>query len=97
MSLRYINGIVNENFIDFIMDNIISNANAYAAFLDGEATKDEMYVILKKMMRDSQLIMALNLAAVVNSKNNEKPYNAKRQEGFVLTSERDHRNENNCC
>ena len=69
--------IVNENFIDFIMDNIISNANAYAAFLDGEATKDEMYVILKKMMRDSQLIMALNLAAAVNSKNNEKPYNAK--------------------
>ncbi|MBR3612831.1 MAG: hypothetical protein IKL54_06000 [Bacteroidaceae bacterium] len=76
--------IVNENFIDFIMDNIISNANAYAAFLDGEATKDEMYVILKKMMRDSQLIMALNLAAVVNSKNNEKPYNAKRH-GRICT------------
>ena len=50
------------------MDNMICNANVYSAFLEGEATKDEMRTILKKMMRDSRLMMKLNLAATVTSK-----------------------------
>lgn len=49
------------------MDNIICNANMYSAFLEGKATKDEMRTILKKMMRDSRLMMKLNLAATVTS------------------------------
>ena len=50
------------------MDNMICNANMYSAFLEGKATKDEMRAILKKMMRDSRLMMKLNLAATVTSK-----------------------------
>lgn len=50
------------------MDNMICNANVYSAFLEGKATKDEMRTILKKMMRDSRLMMKLNLAATVTSK-----------------------------
>ncbi len=46
---------------------MICNANVYSAFLEGKATKDEMRTILKKMMRDSQLIMMLNLAATVTN------------------------------
>ena len=53
---------------------MISNANAYSAFLVGKATKEEMCEILKKMMHDSRLMMTLNLAASVNitSHNNKK-------------------------
>ena len=50
------------------MDDMICNANVYSAFLEGKATKDEMRTILKKMMRDSRLMMKLNLAATVTSK-----------------------------
>lgn len=46
---------------------MICNANVYSAFLEGKATKDEMRAILKKMMRDSRLMMKLNLAATVSS------------------------------
>ena len=49
------------------MDKMICNANLYSAFLEGKATKDEMRAILKKMMRDSRLMMKLNLAATVTS------------------------------
>jgi hypothetical protein len=49
------------------MDDMICNANVYSAFLEGKATKDEMCAILKKMMRDSRLMMKLNLAATVSS------------------------------
>ena len=49
------------------MDNMIFNANVYSAFLEGKATKDEMRTILKKMMRDSRLIMMLNLAATATN------------------------------
>ena len=59
--------IFKENFIDSKMDNMICNANMYSAFLEGKATKDEMRTILKKMMRDSRLMMKLNLAATVTS------------------------------
>ena len=51
------------------MEDMICNANVYAAFLEGKATKDEMRAILKKMMRDSRLMMKLNLAATVSSIN----------------------------
>ena len=51
------------------MDDMIYNANVYSAFLEGKATKDEMRTILKKMMRDSRLMMKLNLAATVSSIN----------------------------
>lgn len=50
------------------MDDMICNANVYSAFLEGKATKDEIRTILKKMMRDSRLMMKLNLAATVTSK-----------------------------
>ena len=50
------------------MDNMICNANVYSAFLEGKATKDEMRTILKKMMRDSRLMMKLNLAATVSNR-----------------------------
>ena len=50
------------------MEDMICNANVYSAFLEGKATKDEMRTILKKMMRDSRLMMKLNLAATVTSK-----------------------------
>ena len=60
--------IFKENFIDSKMDDMISNANVYSAFLEGKATKEEMCTILKKMMRDSRLMMKLNLAATVTSK-----------------------------
>ena len=50
------------------MDDMISNANVYSAFLEGKATKDEMRTILKKMMRDSRLMMKLNLAATVSNR-----------------------------
>ena len=50
------------------MDDMICNANVYAAFLEGKATKDEMRTILKKMMRDSRLMMKLNLAATVSNR-----------------------------
>jgi hypothetical protein len=49
------------------MEDFICNANVYSAFLEGKATKDEMRLILKKIMRDSQLMMTLNLAATVNN------------------------------
>lgn len=45
---------------------MISNANAYSAFLVGKATKEEICAILKNMMHDSRLMMTLNLAASVN-------------------------------
>ena len=48
------------------MDNKISNANVYSAFLEGKATKEEARSILKKMMRDPKLMMSLNLAATVS-------------------------------
>jgi hypothetical protein len=60
--------IFKENFIDSKMDDMICNANVYSAFLEGKATKDEMRTILKKMMRDSRLMMKLNLAAAVSSR-----------------------------
>ena len=47
---------------------MICNANVYSAFLEGKATKDEMRAILKKMMRDSRLMMKLNLAATISSR-----------------------------
>lgn len=50
------------------MDDMINNANVYSAFLEGKATKDEMRTILKKMMRDSKLMLKLNLAATVTCK-----------------------------
>ena len=50
------------------MEDIIFNANVYSAFLEGKATKDEMHTILKKMMRDSRLMMKLNLAATVSNR-----------------------------
>ena len=50
------------------MDDMICNANVYSAFLEGKATKDEMRTILKKMMRDSRLMMKLNLAATISSR-----------------------------
>ena len=50
------------------MDDMICNANVYSAFLEGKATKDEMRTILKKMMRDSRLMMKLNLAATVSNR-----------------------------
>ena len=49
------------------MDDMICNANEYSAFLEGKSTKDEMRTILKKMIRDSRLMMRLNLAAIVGS------------------------------
>lgn len=48
---------------------MICNANVYSAFLEGKVTKDEMRTILKKMMRDSRLMMKLNLAATVSNIN----------------------------
>ena len=60
--------ILKENFIDSKMEDMICNANVYSAFLEGKATKDEMRTILKKMMRDSRLMMKLNLAAAVSSR-----------------------------
>lgn len=60
--------IFNESFIDSKMEDMICNANVYSAFLEGKATKDEMRAILKKMMRDSRLMMKLNLAATVSSR-----------------------------
>lgn len=48
------------------MEDIICNANAYSAFLDGKATDEEICSILKKMMHDSRLMMTLNLAASVS-------------------------------
>ena len=50
------------------MDDMICNANVYSAFLEGKATKDEKRAILKKMMRDSRLMMKLNLAATVSNR-----------------------------
>ena len=49
------------------MEDMTCNANVYSAFLEGKATKDEMCAILKKMMKDSRLMMKLNLAATVTS------------------------------
>lgn len=51
---------------------MIFNANVYSAFLEGKATKEEMRTILKKMMRDSRLMMKLNLAATVSSINTKE-------------------------
>ena len=58
------------------MDDMICNANVYSAFLEGKATKDEMRTILKKMMRDSRLMMKLNLAATVNGKKDKRRKNS---------------------
>lgn len=55
--------------MDFKMDEMICNANVYSSFLEGRATKDEMCSVLKKMMRNPQLIMTLNLAAAVTNPN----------------------------
>lgn len=57
--------ISNVNFIGFKMKKNKYNANAelYSAFLEGKTTKEENYIVLKQMMRDSRLIMMLNLAA----------------------------------
>ena len=60
--------IFKESFIDSKMEDMTCNANVYSAFLEGKATKDEMSTILKKMMRDSRLMMKLNLAAAVSSR-----------------------------
>ena len=57
---------INVNSIFFKMEDMICNANAYSAFLEERATKEEMCEILKEMMNDSHLIMTLNLAASVN-------------------------------
>ena len=55
------------------MEDMICNANAYCAFLEGKATKEEISEILNKMMHDSHLMMTLNLAASVNiTGNNNK-------------------------
>ena len=59
--------ILKDNFIDSKMKDMICNANLYSAFLEGKATKDEMRTILKKLMRDSKLMMKINLAATVSS------------------------------
>lgn len=59
--------ILKENFIDSKMKDMICNANLYSAFLEGKATKNEMRTILKKLMRDSKLMMKINLAATVSS------------------------------
>ena len=48
------------------MGDMISNANVYSAFLEGNVTKEAMRVVLEKMMSDSQLMLELNLAAEVN-------------------------------
>lgn len=50
----------------FKMEDMICNANAYSAFIEGKATKEEICAILKNMMHDSRLMMTLNLAASVN-------------------------------
>lgn len=55
---------------------MICNANVYSAFLEGKATRDEMCAILKKMMRDSSLVMKLNLAATVNGKKDKRRKNS---------------------
>lgn len=47
---------------------MICKANVYSAFLERKATKDETRSILKKLMRDSRLMMKLNLAATVSSR-----------------------------
>lgn len=64
--------ILKENFIDSKMKDMICNANLYSAFLEGKATKDEMRTILKKLMRDSKLMMKINLAATVSSMKTDK-------------------------
>ena len=46
---------------------MLCNANLYSAFLEGKATKNEMRIVLKKMMRDSRLMMKLNLAAAITN------------------------------
>lgn len=65
---------INENSMIFKMEDMICNANAYCAFLEGKATKEEICEILNKMMHDSRLMMTLNLAASVNlsSHNNKR-------------------------
>ena len=72
------------------MDDMICNANVYSAFLEGKATKDEMRTILKKMMRDSRLMMKLNLAAAVSSrkKKDEKIVRQYDTRGTIRTYER---------
>ncbi len=50
------------------MDNMICNANVCSAFLEGKATMEEMRAIFERMMRDPWLMMKLNLAAAINSK-----------------------------
>lgn len=69
---------------------MICNANVYSAFLEGKATKDEMRTILKKMMRDSRLMMKLNLAAAVSSrkKKDEKIVRQYDTRGTIRTYER---------
>ena len=60
--------IINANFIDSkMMDRKKKfNANLYAAFLEGKATKDENRIVLKRMIRSTRLIMELNLASAIN-------------------------------
>ena len=60
--------IINANFIDSkMMDRKKKfNANLYAAFLEGNATKDENRIVLKRMIRSTRLIMELNLASAIN-------------------------------
>lgn len=47
------------------MDDLKCNANDYSAFWEGVAPKQEMLMIMKKMMQDSTVIMELNLAATL--------------------------------
>ena len=56
----------------FKMEDMICNAKAYGAFMEGKATKEEISEILNKMMHDSHLMMTLNLAASVNITSNNK-------------------------
>ena len=51
------------------MNDVFFNANVYAAFLEGKASKDEPRAILKKMMCSPRLMMELNLAAAAFSMN----------------------------
>lgn len=58
-----------RKFIDFKMDEMIVNANAYSAFLDGTATNEEVRTILETMLKNPRLMMTLNLAACITDSN----------------------------
>lgn len=46
---------------------MLCNANLYAAFIEGTATKDERRIVMKRMLRDSRLILRLNMAAAITN------------------------------